>query len=92
MSGSRELTIFLFFFVEQDDVAEADESIDQKTEQLISKGRWQVPGYKVGYGTCTKKVDCEAVLIPIIGEVWRSLCHVITSRFTHCPNRSLCVL
>ncbi|KAG5997994.1 ATP synthase d subunit [Claviceps spartinae] len=33
-----------------DDVAEADESIDEKTEQLISKGRWQVPGYKEKFG------------------------------------------
>ncbi|KAG5959810.1 ATP synthase d subunit [Claviceps cyperi] len=33
-----------------DDVAQADESIDEKTKQLISKGRWQVPGYKEKFG------------------------------------------
>ena len=31
----------------QDEVAAAEPSIDQKTAQLVSKGRWVVPGYKV---------------------------------------------
>lgn len=31
----------------QDEVAAAEKSIDEKTTQLISKGRWMVPGYKV---------------------------------------------
>lgn len=31
----------------QDEVAAAEKSIDEKTTQLIAKGRWMVPGYKV---------------------------------------------
>lgn len=30
----------------QDEVAAAQPEIDQRTEQLVSKGRWAVPGYK----------------------------------------------
>ena len=29
-----------------DEVAAAQPEIDQRTEQLVSKGRWAVPGYK----------------------------------------------
>ncbi|SCB65622.1 unnamed protein product [Fusarium graminearum] len=29
-----------------DEVAAAEKSIDEKTDQLVSKGRWMVPGYK----------------------------------------------
>ena len=37
----------------QDEVAAAEPSIDEKTAQLVSKGRWSVPGYKVRpYSTC----------------------------------------
>jgi hypothetical protein len=32
-----------------DDVAAAEPSIDEKTTQLVSKGRWSVPGYKVRF-------------------------------------------
>lgn len=31
----------------QDDVAAAEPSIDIKTAQLVERGRWEVPGYKV---------------------------------------------
>lgn len=31
----------------QDEVAAAEPSIDEKTNKLVSKGRWVVPGYKV---------------------------------------------
>lgn len=31
----------------QDEVAAARPDIDEKTAQLVSKGRWAVPGYKV---------------------------------------------
>jgi hypothetical protein len=31
-----------------DEVAAAEPSIDEKTAKLVSKGRWSVPGYKVG--------------------------------------------
>ncbi|KAK0655794.1 hypothetical protein B0T16DRAFT_397723 [Cercophora newfieldiana] len=33
-----------------DDVAAAEPSIDEKTAQLVSKGRWAVPGYKEKFG------------------------------------------
>lgn len=39
----------LFFYYLQDEVAAAQPEIDKRTEQLVSKGRWQVPGYKVRY-------------------------------------------
>merc|ERR1712054_642997 len=29
-----------------DEVAAAEKSIDEKTNELVSKGRWMVPGYK----------------------------------------------
>ncbi len=31
----------------QDEVAAARPDIDERTTQLVSKGRWAVPGYKV---------------------------------------------
>ena len=31
----------------QDDVVKARPDIDEKVTQLVSKGRWNVPGYKV---------------------------------------------
>ncbi|KAF3802121.1 ATP synthase subunit d [Colletotrichum gloeosporioides] len=31
-----------------DEVSAAEPSIDEKTSQLVSKGRWSVPGYKAG--------------------------------------------
>ncbi|KAF9871929.1 hypothetical protein CkaCkLH20_10561 [Colletotrichum karsti] len=33
-----------------DEVAAAEPSIDEKTSQLVSKGRWTVPGYKEKFG------------------------------------------
>ncbi|KAF2689576.1 mitochondrial ATP synthase [Lentithecium fluviatile CBS 122367] len=33
-----------------DEVASAQPEIDQRTEQLVSKGRWAVPGYKEKFG------------------------------------------
>ncbi|KAF2722223.1 mitochondrial ATP synthase [Polychaeton citri CBS 116435] len=33
-----------------DEVAAARADIDQRVEQLVSKGRWQVPGYKERFG------------------------------------------
>ncbi|KAI0476134.1 ATP synthase subunit D [Xylariaceae sp. FL0804] len=33
-----------------EDVAAAEPSIDEKTEKLVSKGRWSVPGYKEKFG------------------------------------------
>lgn len=31
----------------QDDIAKARPDIDRRTEEMVSKGRWMVPGYKV---------------------------------------------
>jgi len=33
-----------------DEVAAAEPSIDEKTSNLVSKGRWNVPGYKEKFG------------------------------------------
>merc|ERR1712000_176681 len=33
-----------------DEVAAAEKSIDEKTNELVSKGRWMVPGYKEKFG------------------------------------------
>ncbi|KAF3916026.1 hypothetical protein AA313_de0205554 [Arthrobotrys entomopaga] len=33
-----------------DDVAQAAPEIDKRTEQMVSRGRWQVPGYKEKFG------------------------------------------
>ncbi|KAL1901231.1 ATP synthase d subunit [Ceratocystis pirilliformis] len=33
-----------------DDVVAAEPSIDEKTSQMVSKGRWVVPGYKERFG------------------------------------------
>ncbi|KAI1079588.1 ATP synthase subunit D [Whalleya microplaca] len=33
-----------------DEVAAAEPSIDEKTEKLVAKGRWDVPGYKEKFG------------------------------------------
>lgn len=37
----------LILYASQDDVVAAAPDIDIRTEQLVSKGRWMVPGYKV---------------------------------------------
>ena len=36
----------------QDEVAAARPDIDERTLQLVSKGRWNVPGYKVWFAYC----------------------------------------
>ncbi|KAL8704127.1 MAG: hypothetical protein Q9201_002711 [Fulgogasparrea decipioides] len=33
-----------------DEIAAAEPEIDKRTEQLVSKGRWQIPGYKEKFG------------------------------------------
>jgi ATP synthase D chain, mitochondrial (ATP5H) len=38
-----------------DDVAAAQPEIDKRTEQLVSKGKWVVPGYAVSQAEC--KID-----------------------------------
>jgi len=34
----------------QDEVVAARPEIDERVTQLVSKGRWQVPGYKEKFG------------------------------------------
>jgi hypothetical protein len=44
----------------QDEIAAAEPQIDEKTSQLVSKGRWMVPGYKVcifGEDKCWMNTD-----------------------------------
>ena len=55
----------------QEDVAAAEPQIDERTSQLVSKGRWQVPGYKVREDSC--QLIHEDKLISDAGEIWRSL-------------------
>lgn len=55
-----------------DDVAAANPLIDEKTAQLVSKGRWSVPGYKVRgdlLGDCPLLVRSSTD--NRTGEVWR---------------------
>ena len=33
----------------QDDVAKAAPEIERRTEEMVSQGRWMVPGYRVSY-------------------------------------------
>lgn len=55
----------------QEDVAAAEPQIDERTSQLVSKGRWQVPGYKVRENSC--QLIHEAKLKFDAGEIRRSL-------------------
>lgn len=41
------VTLLMTLFC-QDDVANAEPEIDKKTAEMISKGIWMPPGYKVG--------------------------------------------
>lgn len=55
----------------QDEVAAARPDIDERTSQLVSKGRWQVPGYKVrGIQFCSG-FSSIAHANPLTGEIWR---------------------
>ncbi|KAJ5028613.1 hypothetical protein J3E72DRAFT_237922 [Bipolaris maydis] len=54
-----------------DEVAAAQPEIDKRTEQLVSKGRWAVPGYKARFwSNCLDQ--CINTNTPT-GEVWRSV-------------------
>ena len=58
----------------QDEVVAARPDIDERVSQLVSKGRWQVPGYKVcaiASVTFTKKLTVG------IGTLRRSFCAII---------------
>jgi hypothetical protein len=52
----------------QDEIAAAEPQIDEKTSQLVSKGRWMVPGYKV----CVFEMDGDWVATDkFTGEIRR---------------------
>lgn len=56
----------------QDEVAAAQPDIDKRTEQLVSKGRWAVPGYKASPKPMV--VDAiEQMANTLTGEVRRPL-------------------
>jgi hypothetical protein len=56
----------------QDEVAAAQPDIDKRTEQLVSKGRWAVPGYKVSLKPAFVDV-AEQMANTLAGEVRRPL-------------------
>jgi len=54
-----------------DEVVAARPDIDERTAQLVSKGRWQVPGYKVCFTSCSIRPILLGVLRSFVGEIWR---------------------
>jgi F-type H+-transporting ATPase subunit d len=56
----------------QEEVAAAQPDIDKRTEQLVSKGRWAVPGYKASL-TPPQDRMVGAIANYFIGEIWRSV-------------------
>ena len=60
----------------QDDITKARPDIETRTEQLVSRGIWMPPGYKVGD---TGILDwflrwlCSIALTGTLGEIWGSL-------------------
>lgn len=55
----------------QDEVAAAQPDIDKRTEQLVSKGRWAVPGYKASLSHCNEMLEFDTNTRT--GEVRRSV-------------------
>ena len=53
----------------QDEVAAAQPDIDARTEQLVSKGRWAVPGYKASSTSESNLIETISNLH--VGEIWR---------------------
>lgn len=71
---------FIFFFAVQDEVAAAQPEIDKRTEQLVSKGRWQVPGYKVRIPHSNHTLPPAITttdLKPTTGKIRRPLCALV---------------
>lgn len=54
VQGGGRFGIVLITVCSQDEVAAAQPDIDKRTEQLVSRGRWQVPGYKVRVLGCSE--------------------------------------
>ena len=59
-----------------DEVAAAEPSIDEKTARLVSKGRWDVPGYKVRNNT--NLGDALRKLTASTGKIRRPVCAIDT--------------
>jgi hypothetical protein len=57
----------------KDEIAAARPDIDEKTAQLVSKGRWEVPGYKVRLRQSRHCLIRCATSDTCIGEIWRSV-------------------
>lgn len=62
--------------------------IDERVSQLVSKGRWHVPGYKVCNSWSTRNYLCmiSTTLIFSTGEIWRPLgtvARIVYSTFLH---------
>lgn len=83
-----------------DEVAAAEPSIDEKTSKLVSKGRWSVPGYKVGLFIFFLPFSASAANVPggtekmltvSTGEIRRSFC-AINGQLPPDPPFSLCTL
>ena len=57
----------------QDEVAAARPDIDERTAQLVSKGRWAVPGYKAScqFDIPRRGILCETPTDTKIGEIRR---------------------
>jgi hypothetical protein len=67
-------------------VAAAQPEIDEKTSQLVSKGRWSVPGYKVCFVSLWIRRIAGCVNY-FTGEIRRPLDTVDDT-----SNSSLCIL
>ncbi len=50
-------------------MAAARPDIDEKTSQLVSKGRWSVPGYKVCFAGGVARL--RTIAKDFTGEFWR---------------------
>lgn len=76
----------------QDEIAEARADIDQRTEQLVSKGKWDVKGYKVSTDILYLNLYPHSATnnTAITGEVWRPVGTIIhQKRFAFplpCPS------
>lgn len=66
---------------QQDEVAAAQPEIDKRTEQLVSKGRWQVPGYKVHIYSSSTLLPIRTGTKSTAGEIWRLVCPLDLSPF-----------
>ena len=63
--------------------------IDEKVTQLVSKGRWMVPGYKV----FESLFGAEAkMLIVAVGKIWRPLNSLERASVISSPSCAILVL